>query len=78
MLLLENNQDHGREAIEEIKERIDRMNEKKIDPMKIQVQDIHDAMEKRTGFRAGVIISVTTIWAILAFVVVNFLGFFKE
>ena len=62
--LIQKEQEHILEGVQTIRDRIDGMNNKKLDPMREQLTDLHTSLYKQKGFRAGVVFTVTAFWAV--------------
>lgn len=56
---------HHEEKFDILDERLKGMNEKKIDPMKIKVDEIHQTIVHYRGFKGGVVFTVSIIWAVI-------------
>lgn len=64
--VLENENEHVSDALTVLSSRITGINDKKLTPMQTQLQEIHDSLRGSKGFIAGVLITVSIVWTMVA------------
>lgn len=64
--VLENERTHTREALDVLSGRITGIVDKKLTPMQKQIGEIHTTVQGSKGFIAGVFLTVSVVWGVIA------------
>jgi uncharacterized coiled-coil protein SlyX len=64
--LLDQHGTHLEQGIQTLGDRITGMNDKKLTPMSAKIDDLHQSIYGSKGFWAGVFMTVSALWAVIA------------
>ena len=64
--VLENESGHVSEDLKTLADRITGMADKKLTPMQKQIKEIHASLHGAKGFVAGIVITISVVWAVIA------------
>lgn len=64
--VLENENEHVSDALTVLSSSITSINDKKLTPMQTQLTEIHESLHGSKGFIAGVLITVSIVWTVVA------------